>query len=51
MLFVETMENTDLFAPTISRLMAMGIVDNLSIAASQTRSDADKDRLARMKAR
>ena len=50
MLIVETMENSDLFAPTISRLPAMVVVDIPSIAASLSRSDAGQDRLARMKA-
>lgn len=50
-LIVETMENADLFTPTISRLTAMVVVDILPIAVILTRSDADQDRLARMKAR
>jgi RpiR family transcriptional regulator, carbohydrate utilization regulator len=45
----ETLENTDLFTPTVSRLSAMIVIDILSTAVSLGRGRADQDRIAEMK--
>lgn len=45
----ETLENTDLFTPTVSRLSAMVVVDILSTAVSLTRNLAEQNRIATMK--
>lgn len=45
----ETLENTDLFTPTVSRLSAMVVIDILSTAVSLGRSRAEQDRIAEMK--
>jgi len=47
----ETLENTDLFTPTVSRLSAMIVVDILSTAVSLGRSGLEQDRIAEMKRR
>lgn len=44
----ETLENTDLFTPTVSRLSAMIVIDILSTAVSLGRSQAEQDRIAQM---
>jgi len=45
----ETLENTDLFTPTVSRLSAMIVIDILSTAVSLGRNRLEQDRLAEMK--
>ena len=45
----ETLENTDLFTPTVSRLSAMIVIDILSTAVSLGRDRAEQDRIAEMK--
>lgn len=47
---VETLENTDLYTPTVSRLSAMVVIDILSTAVSLTRDESDQQRIAHMKA-
>jgi RpiR family carbohydrate utilization transcriptional regulator len=47
----ETLENTDLFTPTVSRLSAMIVVDILSTAVSLGRSELEQERIAEMKRR
>lgn len=48
-LVVETLENTDLYTPTISRLSALVVVDILSTAVSLARGEDHGARVARMK--
>lgn len=48
-IIAETLENTNVFTPTVSRLSAMIVVDILSTAVSLARSSADQDRIAAMK--
>lgn len=48
-LVVQTLENTDLYTPTVSRLSHLVVLDILSTAVSLQRGDAHHDRLARMK--
>lgn len=48
-LLAETLENTDLFTPTVSRLSAMIVVDILSTAVSLGRRPEEQDRIAGMK--
>ena len=45
----ETVENTNIFTPTVSRLSAMIVVDILSTAGSLSRGPADQDRIVEMK--
>lgn len=45
----ETLENTDVFTPTVSRLSAMIVIDILSTAVSLQRSSATRERIADMK--
>jgi RpiR family carbohydrate utilization transcriptional regulator len=47
---VETLENTDLYTPTVSRLSAMVVIDILSTAVSLARDKSDQTRFAQMKA-
>ncbi|MEQ8655835.1 MAG: MurR/RpiR family transcriptional regulator [Hyphomicrobiales bacterium] len=47
---VETLENTDLYTPTVSRLSAMVVIDILSTAVSLARDESDQQRFAQMKA-
>lgn len=47
---IETLENTDLYTPTVSRLSAMVVIDILSTAVSLTRKEDDHQRFAHMKA-
>lgn len=47
---VETLENTDLYTPTVSRLSAMVVIDILSTAVSLARDESDQRRFAEMKA-
>lgn len=50
-LVVETLENTDLYTPTVSRLSHLVIMDILSTAVSLRRDAAHHDRITRMKSR
>jgi RpiR family carbohydrate utilization transcriptional regulator len=45
----ETLENTDLYTPTISRLSALVVIDILSTAVSLARDERHQDRVADMK--
>lgn len=45
----ETLENTNVFTPTVSRLSAMIVIDILSTAVSLARGTADQERIAAMK--
>jgi RpiR family carbohydrate utilization transcriptional regulator len=45
----ETLENTDLFTPTVSRLSAMVVIDILSTAVSLGRNRAQQNSIAEMK--
>lgn len=49
-LIVQTLENTDLFTPTVSRLSHLVVIDILSTAVSLRRGDRHHDRIAAMKA-
>ena len=49
-LIVETLENTDQFTPTVSRLSHLVVIDILSIAVSLKRADRHHARIAAMKA-
>lgn len=49
-LVVETLENTDLYTPTISRLSHLVVIDILSTAVSLRRGAGHHERLAKMKA-
>lgn len=46
---VETLENTDLYTPTVSRLSAMVVIDILSTAVSLARDETNQQRLSNMK--
>lgn len=48
-LVVETLENTDLYTPTVSRLSHLVVIDILSTAVSLRRGAAHHDRLDKMK--
>lgn len=48
-LVMETLENTDIYTPTISRVAALVLIDLLSTAVSLRRDRAHADRLAEMK--
>lgn len=48
-LLVETLENTDLYTPTVSRLAHLVVLDILSTAVSLRRGDTHHDRIAQMK--
>ncbi len=50
-LIVETLENTDLFTPTVSRLTQLVVIDILSVAVSLRRDEAHHERIAEMKSR
>lgn len=50
-LVVETLENTDLFTPTVSRLSHLVVIDILSTAVSLRRDETQHQRINRMKAR
>lgn len=49
-LIVETLENTDLFTPTISRIAALVVIDILSTGVALRRSDSHISRVQDMKA-
>jgi RpiR family carbohydrate utilization transcriptional regulator len=48
-IIAETLENTNVFTPTVSRLSAMIVIDILSTAVSLAHSSGDQDRIAEMK--
>jgi RpiR family carbohydrate utilization transcriptional regulator len=48
-LIVETLENTDIYTPTVSRLSHLVLIDILSTAVSLRRGGPHHDRLAEMK--
>ena len=48
-LIVDTLENTDLYTPTISRLAALVVIDILATAVAFRRDDVHHAQLARMK--
>lgn len=48
-LLVETLENTELFTPTISRIAALVVIDVLSTAVALRRSEAHRARIQEMK--
>lgn len=48
-LVIETLENTDVYTPTVSRLSALVVVDILSTAASLAHGPGHGDRVAAMK--
>jgi RpiR family carbohydrate utilization transcriptional regulator len=48
-ILAETLENTNLFTPTVSRLTAMIVVDILSTAVSLARDATEQGRIAAMK--
>jgi RpiR family carbohydrate utilization transcriptional regulator len=48
-IIAETLENTDVFTPTVSRLSGMIVIDILSTAVSLGRDRAEQDRIADMK--
>ncbi|MCD1636405.1 MurR/RpiR family transcriptional regulator [Martelella mediterranea] len=49
-LMVETLENTDLYTPTVSRLSHLVVIDILATAVSLRRDGAHHERLRQMKA-
>jgi RpiR family transcriptional regulator, carbohydrate utilization regulator len=49
-LIVQTLENTDMFTPTVSRLSHLVVIDILSTAVSLRRGDRHHARIAEMKA-
>jgi len=50
-LVVETLENTDLFTPTVSRLSHLVVIDILATAVSLRRDETHHQRITRMKTR
>lgn len=50
-LVVETLENTDLYTPTVSRLSHLVLIDILSTAVSLRKGEGHHQRIAQMKAR
>ncbi len=50
-LIVETLENTDLYTPTVSRLSQLVVIDILSVAVSLQRGEKHHQRIAEMKSR
>jgi len=50
-LIVETLENTDLHTPTVSRLSHLVVIDILSTAVSLKHDEAHHERITRMKSR
>jgi RpiR family carbohydrate utilization transcriptional regulator len=49
-LIVETLENTDLFTPTISRIASLVLIDVLSTGVALLRPDSHVSRIQKMKA-
>ena len=50
-LLVETLDNTNVYTPTTSRIAALVVIDILSTAVALRRDEAHNDRLTRMKKR
>ena len=48
-LVVETLDNTDIFTPTISRIAALVVIDILSTAVALRRNDGHRERFEQMK--
>lgn len=48
-IIAETLENTNIFTPTVSRLSAMIVIDILSTAVSLARGAPEQERIAEMK--
>ena len=51
MLIVETLDNTNVYTPTTSRIAALVVIDILSTAVALRREEGHVDRLDRMKRR
>ena len=51
LLIIETLENTDMYTPTISRLAALVLVDVLAVGVAMRRGSDHQQRLAAMKKR
>ena len=51
MLLIETLENTDVYTPTISRLAALTVIDVLAVGVAMRRGAAHQRRVSRMKQR
>ena len=51
MLIIETLENTDIYTPTISRLAALVLVDILAVGVAMQRGSDHQQRLVSMKKR
>ena len=51
LLLIETLENTDIYTPTSSRLAALVLIDILSVGVAMRRGGAHQQRLSRMKKR
>jgi RpiR family transcriptional regulator, carbohydrate utilization regulator len=51
LLVIETLENTDIYTPTISRLAALVLVDILSVGVAMRRGPDHQQRIAAMKKR
>ena len=50
-IIVETLENTDLYTPTVSRLSHLVVIDILAVAVSLSKDDQHQRRIAEMKGR
>ena len=51
LLVIETLENTDIYTPTISRLAALVLIDILAVGVAMRRGGDHQRRLAAMKKR
>ncbi len=51
MLLIETLENTDVYTPTISRLAALTVIDVLAVGVAMRRGAAHQQRISEMKKR
>ncbi len=51
MLLIETLENTDVYTPTISRLAALTVIDVLAVGVAMRRGATHQRRISRMKSR
>ena len=48
-ILIETLDNTDVYTPTISRIAALTVIDVLSTAVAMRREPAQRNRIAAMK--
>ena len=48
-ILVETLENTNIYTPTISRIAALAVIDTLSTAVALRRGDDHIERFTEMK--